>query len=351
MARMIRQSLTAYAAPLCETVVETPVPRGTEVLVRISRCGVCHSDVHLQDGYFGLGGDKKLDVTALRTLPFTLGHEIAGTVEQAGPDAQVEIGRSFAVFPWIGCGECAACKAEEENLCAAPRHLGIQVDGGFATHVLVPHPRYLIDHGSMSAGLAGAYMCSGITAFSALKRLTERAQRGPILLVGLGGVGMMGLALALAMFPQPPIVADIDARKREAALAAGAAAAYDPADPNARKALLRATGGVAGAVDFVGSDGSLAFAVGAIARGGKVVITGLLGGSFSTAIAMFPLRAMSIEGTFTGTLAEAEEMMALARSGKVTPVPIIERPLSAAQASLDDLRNGRGVVGRVVLTP
>jgi alcohol dehydrogenase len=287
----------------------------------------------------------------LRTLPFTLGHEIAGTVEQAGPDAQVEIGRSFAVFPWIGCGECAACKAEEENLCAAPRHLGIQVDGGFASHVLVPHPRYLIDHGSMSAGLAGAYMCSGITAFSALKRLTERAQRGPILLVGLGGVGMMGLALALAMFPQPPIVADIDARKREAALAAGAAAAYDPADPNARKALLRATGGVAGAVDFVGSDGSLAFAVGAIARGGKVVITGLLGGSFSTAIAMFPLRAMSIEGTFTGTLAEAEEMMALARSGKVTPVPIIERPLSAAQASLDDLRNGRGVVGRVVLTP
>jgi D-arabinose 1-dehydrogenase-like Zn-dependent alcohol dehydrogenase len=350
MARMIRQSLTAYATPLCETVVETPIPRGTEVLVRISRCGVCHSDVHLQDGYFGMGGEKKLDVTQGRALPFTLGHEIAGTVEQAGPGAQVEIG-SYAVFPWIGCGQCAACRAGEENLCAAPRHLGIQVDGGFATHVLVPHPRYLIDHGAMPAGLAGAYMCSGITAYSALKRLTERAARGPILLVGLGGVGMMGLALALAMFPHAPIVADIDARKREAALAAGASAAYDPADPGARKALLRATGGVAGAVDFVGADGSLAFAVGAIAKGGKVVITGLLGGSFSTAIAMFPLRAMSIEGTFTGTLAEAEEMMALARTGKVTPVPIIERPLNAAQASLDELRTGRGVVGRVVLAP
>jgi alcohol dehydrogenase, propanol-preferring len=351
MARMIRQSLTAYATPLCETVVETPLPRGTEVLVRVGRCGVCHSDVHLQDGYFGLGGDKKLDVTHGRTLPFTLGHEIAGTAEQAGADAKVEIGRSYAVFPWIGCGACAACRAGEENLCAAPRHLGIQVDGGFATHVLVPHPRYLIDHGALPAGLAGAYMCSGITAFSALKRLTARAQRGPILLVGLGGVGMMGLALALAMFPHAPIVADIDPKKREAALAAGAAAAYDSADPNARKALLRATGGVAGAVDFVGSDGSLAFALGAIARGGKVVITGLLGGSFSTPIAMFPLRAMSIEGTFTGTLAEAEEMMALARSGKVTPVPIIERPLDAAQVSLDELRGGRGVVGRVVLTP
>ena len=350
MARMIRQSLTAYAMPLCETIVEAPVPRGTEVLIRISRCGVCHSDVHLQDGYFGLGGDKKLDVTGARTLPFTLGHEIAGTVEQAGPDAKVEIGRSFAVFPWIGCGECAACRAGEENLCAAPRHLGIQVDGGFATHVLVPHPRYLIDHGALPASLAGAYMCSGLTAFSALKRLADRVARGPLLLVGLGGVGMMGLALARAMFADAPIVADIAAEKRAAALAAGASAAYDPADPGARRALMKATGGVAGAVDFAGTDGSLAFAVGSIAKGGKVVITGLIGGTFSTAIAMFPLKAMTIEGTMTGTLAEAEEMMALARAGKVTPVPIIERPLDAAQASLDDLRNGR-VVGRVVLTP
>jgi D-arabinose 1-dehydrogenase-like Zn-dependent alcohol dehydrogenase len=350
MTRMIRQSMVAYATPLCETVVEAPEPRGTEVLVRISRCGVCHSDLHLYDGYFSLGGDKKLDVTAFRSLPFTLGHEIAGVVEKAGPDADVKTGTSAAVFPWIGCGECAACKAGEENLCAAPRHLGIQVDGGFATHVLVPHPRYLIDHGALPASLAGAYMCSGLTAFSALKRLTEHARRGPILLVGLGGVGMMGLAFALALFPHKPIVADIDPAKREAALKAGAAAAYDSADPNARKALLRATGGVAGAVDFAGTDGSLAFAVGAIGKGGKVVITGLIGGSFATPIAMFPLKAMAIEGTMTGTLAEAEEMMALARAGKIPGVPIHERPLSVAQASLDDLRAGK-VVGRVVLVP
>src|SRR4029077_12507173 len=284
MSQMIRQSMTAYATPLCETIVEAPEPRGTEVLVRISRCGVCHSDLHLYDGYFSLGGDKKLDVTAFRTLPFTLGHEIAGVVEKAGPDADAKVGTSAAVFPWIGCGECAACKAGEENLCALPRHLGIQVDGGFATHVLVPHPRYLIDHGSLSASLAGAYMCSGLTAFSALKRLTEHAKRGPVLLVGLGGVGMMGLAFALALFPHKPIVADIDPAKRDAALKAGAAAAYHPADPAARKALMRATGGVPGAVDFAGTDGSLAFATGSIAKGGKVVITGLIGGTFATPI-------------------------------------------------------------------
>jgi alcohol dehydrogenase len=351
MTRMIRQSMTAYAAPLCETIADAPEPRGTEVLVRIIRCGVCHSDLHLHDGYFSLGGDKKLDVTAGRALPFTLGHEIAGVVEKAGADADVQVGTSAAVFPWIGCGECAACKAGEENLCAAPRHLGIQVDGGFATHVLVPHPRYLIDHAGLPASLAGAYMCSGLTAYSALKRIADHAKRGPALLVGLGGVGMMGLSFALALFRHKPIVADIDAAKREAALKAGAAAAYDPADLAARKALFKATGGgVYGAVDFVGSDGSLAFAAGALARGGKVVITGLLGGTYTTPIAMFPLRVFAIEGTMTGTLDEANEMMALARAGKIPPVPMIERPLSAAQASLDDLRAGK-IVGRVVLAP
>jgi propanol-preferring alcohol dehydrogenase len=350
MTRLVRQSLAAYAAPLCETVADVPEPAGTEVLVRVRRCGVCHSDVHLQDGYFVLGADKRLDVTTGRALPFTLGHEIAGVIEQAGPQAEgATVGREVAVFPWIGCGACPACAAGDENLCAAPRHLGVYVDGGFATHVLVPHPRYLLDHAPLPAALAAAYMCSGLTAYAALKRLAQHAARGPALLVGLGGVGMMGLALALAMFPFPPLVAEIDAAKRAAALAAGAAAAFDPADPAARKALLAATGGVFAACDFVGSDRSLHFALGALAKGGKVVVTGLIGGTYSTPIAMFPLRAMTIEGTLVGRLDEARELLALARTGKVTPVPIIERPLAAAQASLDDLRNGR-IVGRVVLT-
>jgi alcohol dehydrogenase len=349
MALLTRQSLTAYATPLCETVVDCPHPQRSEVLVRVRRCGVCHSDVHLQDGYFLLGGDKRLDVTAGRSLPFTLGHEIAGVIESAGPDAiDAERGRAVAVFPWIGCGECAACRGGEENLCAAPRHLGVQVDGGFASHVLVPHPGYLIDYAPLPEALAAAYMCSGITAFSAIKHLGGHARHGPALLVGLGGVGMMGLAIAKALLPHAPVVADIDAKKREAALAAGAAAAFDPTDPGARKALMGLTGGVLAACDFVGSERSLQFAVGALAKGGKVVVTGLLGGTFTTPVAMFPLKAMTIEGTMTGTLEEAREMMALARAGRFPAIPISERPFSAAQATLDDLRAGR-IVGRVVL--
>jgi D-arabinose 1-dehydrogenase-like Zn-dependent alcohol dehydrogenase len=350
MTQFHRQSLVAYGQPLCETVAERPTPRGSEVLIRIECCGVCHSDLHLQDGYFALGGDKRLDITKDRALPFTLGHEIAGVVEAVGEAADgAAVGRRVAVYPWIGCGTCPACRAGEENMCSAHHHLGIAVDGGFATHVLVPHPRYLIDYAPLAPAFAGPLMCSGLTAYAALKRLAGRAQRGPALLVGVGGVGMMGLAIAHALFPQPPLVADIDAGKRAAALAAGAAQAFDPSDPQSRKAVMAATGGVLAVCDFVGSEKSLQFSTGVLARGGKVVVTGLLGGNFSIAAAMIPIKAMTIEGTLTGTLAEARELIDLARTGKLTAIPTHDRPLNQAQAALDDLRAGR-VVGRTVLS-
>jgi len=348
--KLRRQSLVAYGEPLCETIVDCPTPRGSEVLVRIERCGVCHSDLHLQDGYFALGGDKRLDITKDRPLPFTLGHEIAGVIESAGPEAEgAVVGRRIAVYPWIGCGSCTACRAGEENLCSNHRHLGVSADGGFASHVLIPHPRYLIEYAPLSPAFAGPLMCSGLTAYAALKHLGSHAERGPVLLIGLGGVGMMGLAIARTLFREPPIVADIDGAKRDAALAAGAAAAYDPADPQARRAIVSATGGLIGACDFVGSDRSLQFATGVLARGGKVTVTGLLGGAFSIAAAMFAIKAMTIEGVLTGTLSQARELIELARAGKIAPIPSNERPLSEAQSALDDLRAGR-VVGRIVLT-
>jgi D-arabinose 1-dehydrogenase-like Zn-dependent alcohol dehydrogenase len=345
-----RQSLIAYGQPLRETVADCPVPHGSEVLIRVTCCGVCHSDLHVQDGYFALGGERRLDITKDRALPFTLGHEIAGVIAAAGESADgAVIGRQVAVYPWIGCGTCPACRAGEENMCSVHHHLGVAVDGGFATYVLVPHPRYLLDHAPLPPTFAGPLMCSGLTAYSALKRLSSHAERGPVLLVGLGGVGMMGLALARALFRQPPLVADIDPEKRQAALAAGAAQAFDPADPQARKAVMAATGsGLYAVCDFVGSDKSLQFSTGTLARGGKVVVSGLLGGSFSIPAAMIAIKAITIEGTLTGTLAHAHELIALARSGKIAPIPTQARPLNEAQAALEDLRAGR-VVGRTVL--
>jgi D-arabinose 1-dehydrogenase-like Zn-dependent alcohol dehydrogenase len=313
--------------------------------------GSANSDLHIQDGYFLLGEDSRLDIRAGRALPFTLGHEIVGVIERAGPAAEgATAGRSVAVYPWIGCGTCIACRRGEENICASPRHLGINVDGGFASHVLVAHPRYLLDHAPLSGSLAATLMCSGLTAYAALKRLGGLTAHGPVLLVGMGGVGMMALALARAMLEHAPIVADVDPKKRAAALAAGAGAAFDPGEAGARRALMAATGGgVSAACDFVGSDRSLAFASGALAKGGKVTVTGLFGGTFTMPVAMFALKAIAIEGNQTGTLTEAREVIELARTKKLVPPPIQERPLSEAQGALATLRAGE-VIGRVVLT-
>jgi D-arabinose 1-dehydrogenase-like Zn-dependent alcohol dehydrogenase len=332
MAQMRRQSLVKFDAPLCETIVDTPKPQGKEVLVRIERCGLCHSDLHIQDGYADLGGGKRLDTTRGMTLPFTLGHEIAGVVDEVGPDASHDlIGKKKAVFPWIGCGQCRDCANGDENLCIKQRFLGVSIDGGFATHVLVPDAKYLLDYDPLPVNQAATLMCSGVTAYGALKRLVDRPRQRNLLLIGLGGVGMMGLSFAQATFKQKISVA------------------YDPAEPDVVKRIIRETeGGFDEIVDFAGNEKSMAFAVSVIARGGKIVVSGLMGGNFSLPMVQWIYKRMTIEGFMVGTLAEAHELMALARAGKIKPTPMKEEPMGDVQKWIDALRAGK-VVGRIVL--
>ena len=118
--------------PLKLNKYDTPAPQGGEVLVRIGSSGVCHSDLHIWEGFFDLGMGKKLEViTRGMKLPHTLGHEIAGEVAAIGPDVKdVRVGQRFVVYPWIGCGTCATCTGGDELLCANPRQLGTRRDGG-----------------------------------------------------------------------------------------------------------------------------------------------------------------------------------------------------------------------------
>ena len=350
MSLMRRQSLVKFDAPLCETIVETPKPQGREVLVRIERCGLCHSDLHIQDGYADLGGGKKLDTTRGMMLPFTLGHEIAGVVEEVGSEVSNDlIGARKAVFPWIGCGRCRDCLNGDENLCIKQRFIGVAIDGGFASHVLVPDARYLLDYDPLPVNQAATLMCSGVTAYGALKRLVDRPRQRNLLLIGLGGVGMMGLAFAQAMFKQKISVADLNPAARETALKNGADVAYDPSEPDVVKRMIGETeGGFDEIVDFAGNEKSMAFAISALARGGKIVVSGLMGGNFSLPMVQWIYKRMTIEGFMVGTLAEAHELMALARAGKIRPTPMREEPMSDVQRWIDELRAGK-VVGRIVL--
>jgi D-arabinose 1-dehydrogenase-like Zn-dependent alcohol dehydrogenase len=350
---MLSQAIVEFGSPLKEIEGPTPTPQGTEVVIKTGHAGVCHSDVHIHDGYFDLGGGNKLPMGASLKLPHTLGHEIEGEVVAVGPGAKdVKVGARFAVFPWIGCGDCAACRRNEENLCARPRQLGCSpgVPGGYATHVLVPHPKYLLDYGNTKPALAAAYMCSGLTAFGAMKKVGKLAEGDEVVVLGCGGVGMMGIQFAKTVLGKAPIAADIDDGRLEAAKKAGAKAAYNSKDPAAVKQLIADTGGAFAVVDFVGSEASFAFATAAVRRGGRVIIVGLFGGAMGMPIPMFPLRALSVIGSFVGSLPEAQEMMAIVRAGKVDPIPYATRPLKEAYKTLEDLKGGK-ITGRVVLTP
>ena len=112
------------------------------MLLRITAAGICHTDVHIQDGFFDLGqGDRVAFEKLGARLPLTPGHEIAGVVEAIGPDAgDVKVGEAYIAFPWIGCRTCAVCHHEREQWCNTPKFLGARVDGGYSDHVIVPDP-------------------------------------------------------------------------------------------------------------------------------------------------------------------------------------------------------------------
>jgi alcohol dehydrogenase len=159
----------------------------------------------------------------------------------------------------------------------------------------------------------------------------------------------MGLSFAQAMFKQKVSVADLNKAARQSALQNGAAVAYDPAEPDIVKRILKETeGGYDEIVDFAGNEKSMAFAVSVLARGGKIVVSGLMGGNFSLPMVQWVYKRMTIEGFMVGTLAEGHELMALARTGKIRPTPMREEPMTDVQKWIDSLRAGK-VVGRIVL--
>jgi D-arabinose 1-dehydrogenase-like Zn-dependent alcohol dehydrogenase len=184
-----------------------------------------------------------------------------------------------------------------------------------------------------------------------LRKLGGVIGEQPIVVIGAGGLGLMCLTLLKAMGGKGAIVVDIDAKKREAALRAGALAAVDGAAADAaRQVRAHAGGPVMGAVDLVGAQATAQLGLDVLGKGGKLVVVGLFGGDITLALPLIPIRAITIQGTYTGSLGELKELMALVARAKADHIPIATRPFADANAALDDLRDGR-VVGRTVLTP
>ena len=340
-------------APLRLMERPTPKPTGTEVLLKVVAAGVCHSDLHIWDGFYDLGGGKRLKLADRGVkLPLTMGHENVGEVVAMGPDAKgVKIGDRRLVHPWLGCGECAVCRRGDEQFCRTPFSIGVFRSGGYADHLLVPHPRYLFDIGNIAPERAAPLACSGITTYGALKKVGPSLQEEPVVIIGAGGLGLMCLALHRTMGGKGAIVVDIDPVKREAALKAGAQATIDPSAADAAKQIIEATkGGAWAVIDLVGATRTVQLALDSLVKGGKLIIIGLFGGDITVPTPSFPLRAMTIQGSYVGSLTEMAELLDLVRRKGVPDLPVATRPLAAVNDALNELKAGK-VIGRLVLTP
>eukprot|EP00912_Choanoflagellata_sp_UC4_P000308 UC4_evm4s186 len=327
-------AVVEFGQPLQIVEQPLPIPKGEEVLIRTTYAGMCHSELHLWEGYFDMGGGNKLARSSPR--PHTLGHEIEGEVVATGPNVPEGLftrGKSYAVFPWFVDGR--------------------SIYGGYGSHSLVPSYRYLIDYeGALPEGLGCVYMCSGLTAFSALKKV----QRHPgivnakdVLLIGLGGLGFQGLGFALPMLGGACLAADIDDSKLEEAQKYGVVT-FNSIDQDVVKQIKDASfdgTGIGAVVDFVGNSTTYALGNAVLRKGGKQVIVGLFGGDMDTSLGVlqFPLQARSLEGSFVGSFEEAKEMMDVLRQGKTTVVPHHFQSIHTVNQSLLDLKAGK-IIGR-----
>jgi D-arabinose 1-dehydrogenase-like Zn-dependent alcohol dehydrogenase len=343
-------SIVSWGAPLDELTVAIPEPQGAEVLVRVERCGVCHSDVHIRKGEFDLGNGRAIRYADIGIkLPFTMGHEIVGTVAALGPAAVgPAVGSPVVVYPWMGCGTCDVCLEGRDIDCERNISLGTRRNGGFADYTLVPHGRYLLDYGAIDPNIAATCACSGLTGYSALKKLPPLAANDKLLLIGAGGLGLAATRLAKLLTPAQIVVADNDETKLTSARAAGADETFFSGGEGAAARLVEAAGvKFRGVIDFVGAPSTVQLGLDVVARGGTIVVVGLFGGSLDVPLALLPMRNIALRGSYVGSLDDMRELLAFVAAQPSYAVPIATRPMRDVDATLNDLQAGR-IVGRVV---
>src|SRR6188472_1318638 len=235
--------------------LQTPKPKGSQIIIKVESSGVCHSDVHVWEGYYeGLGGQPLKTTDRGVKYPLTPGHEIAGIVDNLGEQVEgFSKNEKVLVYPWIGEGMCPACRVGEENLCDKPRSLGVYTDGGYAEYVLVPNYRYLVKIGNnMDTDTSAPLACSALTAYGAVKN-TNLKPNDNVVIVGAGGLGLMAMQLTKAITGSRIIAMDLDDSKLKAAKENGADAMVNSKKEDPVKAIMELTSnlGADAVIDFV----------------------------------------------------------------------------------------------------
>lgn len=355
-------SITKPKAPLEIISKEIPKPIGSQVLVRVQACGVCHSDIHLwEGGYDGPDGEFLKATDRGVRYPLIPGHEIAGEVAEVGEEvASLDLFKKNSkviVYPWLGEGMCPACREGNENLCDRPRSLGIYNDGGYSEYVLVPSYRYLlnitddIDTGSFDANTACTLTCSSLTAYGAINNANLRPYDTAVI-IGAGGLGLMAIQLAKAITGSTVIAMDLDDNKLKSAKENGADFIVNSKKENAVIAVMEATQklGADAVIDFVNSSKSTEVDMQLLRKRARLVLVGLYGGALKLNLISLPTRAYKLIGSYTGNIAQLAELVSLTRRGVIKPLVSDKFKLEQATEALSKLKEGK-VVGRGVINP
>ena len=341
--------------PLQVQELQTPKPKGSQILIKIQSSGVCHSDVHVWEGYYeGIDGQPLKTTDRGVRYPITPGHEIAGIVDDLGEQVEgFSKNEKVLVYPWIGEGLCPACRIGEENLCDKPRSLGIYTDGGYAEYVLVPSYKYLVKIGDdMDSDTSAPLSCAGLTSYGALKNADLKPDDNVVIVGAGGGLGLMAVQLAKAVTGARIIAMDLDDQKLDVAKKNGADNTINSKKEDPIKAVMELTDklGADAVIDFVNASKTVETDMQMLRRRARVVLVGLFGGELKLGLISMPTRAYKLIGSYTGSLNDLIELVSLAKRGQIKPVVSNRFKLSQATEALQMLKNGK-ILGRGVINP
>jgi propanol-preferring alcohol dehydrogenase len=347
--------------PLQITELEPPQASGNEVIVKVKAAGVCHSDLHLWEGGYDLGDGIFLKVTDRGVkYPVTPGHEIVGMVAEIGSDVKgVSVGDNVLVYPWLGEGECPACKAGNENLCDAPKSIGLFQDGGYAENFKVPHYKYLAKIDGLDLDAATSLACSGLTAYTAVKKSNVNSTEF-LVIIGAGGLGLMAIQLAKAITKAKIICVDNDDKKFDTAKKMGAdfvvntnvVGSISTGGGGAVETIISICNGKGAdsVIDFVNAPQTAKTGLAVLRKRGNLVLVGLFGGSINLSLVTIPLKSLTIQGAYTGNYDDMVELIELAKKAVIKPVISNRYSIDEANEALENLK-ARKIIGRAVINP
>lgn len=332
-----------HQQPVIDQVPEPTIKGPLDVVVRIGGAGVCRTDLHIIEGQWA----NAMNVA----LPYTIGHENAGWVEQVGSAVtNVAVGDTVILHPTPTCGLCRACRAGQDMHCSESAFPGLDRDGGMAEYLLTSARACVKLDPSTQPQDVAALADAGITAYHAVRKAIPLLYPGTTcVLMGAGGLGHIGIQCLSALTATNIIVVDRNpaALKLAEQLGANHLVVADGTQVDAVKDLTDGAGAEV-VLDFVAEQGAENDGFAMTRPGGSYFVIGY-GGTLTIPTLDVISTERNIIGNIVGTYNELAELMVLAQAGKVT-LHTKTYPLDAAQEAIHDLDEGL-VRGRAILVP